>query len=75
MVFGPSSDKTIWPIYLTINELPYEERSKYLILAGLYVGPKDPNLKVFLTPFVNEANKLSDEGVQWVHVMSMLLAK
>jgi len=63
---GKSNNKTLWPIYLTINELPISERNKYVLLSGLYIGPKDPNQKVFLQPFINEANKLSTEGVsQW----------
>jgi len=65
--YGTSSNKTIWPIYLTINELPYKERSRYLILAGVYVGPKDPNQQVFLRPFVQEAKKLFNEGFSWIH--------
>ncbi|KAK3920984.1 Replication protein 1a [Frankliniella fusca] len=65
--YGQSSVKTIWPIYLSINELPYEERSKYFILAGVYCGCKDPNQNWFLEPFVCEANKLSAQGFQWIH--------
>lgn len=75
MKFGQSSDKTIWPIYLTINELPYEERSKYLLLSGLYVGCSEPNLEMYLTPFVSEANILSSEGVQWVHNHKQVVSK
>jgi len=59
---GKSNNKTLWPIYLTINELPISERNKYVLLSDLYIGPKDPNQKVFLQPFINEANKLSTEG-------------
>ncbi|KAK3917316.1 Pimeloyl-[acyl-carrier protein] methyl ester esterase [Frankliniella fusca] len=59
------SGKSIWPIYLMINELPEKLRTKYIILGGLYVGPKEPNLNVFLKPFVKEANLLSSEGFSW----------
>jgi len=61
------SNKSIWPIYLTVNELPYDERSKYLILAGVYFMSKDPNESYFLKPFVQEANKLSSEGITWIY--------
>ncbi|KAE8737705.1 hypothetical protein FOCC_FOCC016828, partial [Frankliniella occidentalis] len=61
------SGKSIWPIYLMINELPEKIRNKYLILGGLYVGPKEPNLNVFMKPFVDEANKLSSEGFTWTN--------
>ena len=64
---GKSTCKTMWPIYANINELPFKERSENTFLCGLYVGPKDPNQLVFLQPFVEEANKLSTEGVTWTH--------
>lgn len=57
--FGKSSKKTIWPIYLTINELPPNERTKHMLLAGIWVGNKDPNMTIFLKPFVDYANLLS----------------
>lgn len=59
------SGKSIWPIYLSINELPEKLRCKYIILGGLYIGPKEPNLNVFLEPFVKEANLLSSRGITW----------
>ncbi|KAM0735793.1 hypothetical protein ACS0PU_009754 [Formica fusca] len=64
---GKSCGKTIWPIYVTINELPPKERSKHVLLAGLYVGKKDPNQNVFLQPFIEQANKLSLHGFHWNH--------
>ncbi|KAJ1519093.1 hypothetical protein ONE63_011335 [Megalurothrips usitatus] len=67
IAFGDSSNKTLWPVYLTINELPYEDRAKYIILAGLYVGPRDPNLQTIMEPFVKEANQLSQTGLSWNH--------
>ncbi|KAK3908968.1 Methionine--tRNA ligase 1 [Frankliniella fusca] len=72
-----TSVKTIWPIYLTINEIPYEERSKYMIVAGIYAGPREPNQSWFLQPFVEQANKLSSKGFSWSHqdesVVSLVL--
>jgi len=64
---GKSTCKTMWPIYVNINELPYKLRGQNTFLCGLYVGRKDPNHLVFLQPFVNEANKLSTEGFNWTH--------
>ncbi|XP_028045643.1 uncharacterized protein LOC114254206 [Monomorium pharaonis] len=72
---GKSNNKTLWPIYLTINELPVSERNKYVLLAGLYIGSKDPNQKVFLQPFINEANKLSTEGFRWMHNGNEIISK
>lgn len=67
VAFGKASNKTVWPIYITINELPYEERTNYIILAGVYAGSKDPNQIYFFKPFVTEANKLSENGISWNH--------
>ncbi|XP_046395709.1 cytoplasmic dynein 2 heavy chain 1 [Ischnura elegans] len=62
---GKSSKRSIWPIYVQINELPPKERSKHMLLAGIWVGNKDPNMSIFLKPFVEEANVLATEGVNW----------
>jgi len=59
--------KSLWPIYVTINELPPKERKRNMLLIGLYHGAHDPDLTVFLAPFVAEANKLSTEGFSWVN--------
>lgn len=64
---GKSTGKTMWPIYVTINELPPKLRYQNIMLCGLYVGKKDPNQLLFLQPFVDEANKLVDEGFSWKH--------
>ncbi|XP_074095725.1 uncharacterized protein LOC141525232 [Cotesia typhae] len=56
-----SSKLSIWPIFACINELP----SKHMIMTGLWVDKKEPDMLLFLKPFVDEANKLSDEGVKW----------
>lgn len=46
-----------------------------MLLAGLYVGPKDPNQMVFLQPFIKEANKLSSEGFSWIHEGKEVVSK
>jgi len=35
------------------------------MLAGIHVGRKDPNMKVLMLPFVQEANELSTVGIYW----------
>ncbi|XP_052130732.1 uncharacterized protein LOC113207233 [Frankliniella occidentalis] len=61
------SKKSFWPIYVTINELPPGDRKNNILIVGLYYGNGAPNLKTFLKPFVDEANKLSSSGFDWVH--------
>ncbi|XP_052129439.1 uncharacterized protein LOC127750864 [Frankliniella occidentalis] len=67
VAYGKSSNKTIWPIYLTVNEIPYHERIKYFILAGVYAGPKDPKELYFMKPFVDALNVLSSTGINWIY--------
>ncbi|KAK3919913.1 Halomucin [Frankliniella fusca] len=47
-----SSNFSIWPAYLTINELRYKLRTRKenSILAGLWFGKKKPNPNLFLRP-------------------------
>ncbi|KAJ1520379.1 hypothetical protein ONE63_003514 [Megalurothrips usitatus] len=73
--YGKNSSKTIWPIYVSFNELPPHLRGTYICIAGLYVGEKDPNLSVFLQPFVEQANKLSTTGVKWFHMGTEVISK
>lgn len=72
---GKSTGKSLWPIYVTINELPLKDRSSYILLAGLYIGSKDPNQMVFLQPFVKEVNKLSSEGFSWIYEGKEVVSK
>lgn len=60
-----SSKMSMWPIYAMINELPPNLRAKHMLLVGLWAHQKQPNMNLFLKPFVAEANLLATEGVQW----------
>ncbi|XP_057335688.1 uncharacterized protein LOC130674388 [Microplitis mediator] len=60
-----SSKISIWPIYAIINELPPKLQSKHMIMAGLWVNQKEPDMHLFLKPFIQQANELTDKGVQW----------
>jgi hypothetical protein len=55
-----NSDLTIWPIFLVINELPFEMRfcMDNIIIAGLSVGYKKPDFTYFLSPIVAELKSL-----------------
>ncbi|XP_044587843.1 uncharacterized protein LOC123267334 [Cotesia glomerata] len=60
-----SSKHSVWPTYVYINDLSPKLNSKHMIMAGLWVNKKEPDMLLFLQPFVNEANKLSEEGIKW----------
>lgn len=57
-----SSRCSLWPVLLTCNFLPPRMRFKEqnMIMAGLYYGTQKPEFSLFLTPLVEEMNKLSD---------------
>jgi hypothetical protein len=60
-----SSKLSLWPVLLSINELSYPLRRKFVILAGLWFGSSKPNFDTFLTPFVEQCRLLSHSGIQW----------
>ena len=62
-----SSNFSIWPLQLMVNELPYVIRRKHIhvLLAGLWFGSGKPNFDSFLKPIIEEMNVLSSEGLQW----------
>ncbi|XP_077498938.1 uncharacterized protein LOC144110009 [Amblyomma americanum] len=60
-----SSSFGIWPLFAQINELPYKDRIKNILLAGLWFGPRKPVMNTFLLPFVKQINELSATGIRW----------
>lgn len=60
-----SSKVSMWPIYIMINELPLKIRSRNIITAGLWVHKFEPDMQIFLQPFVNQANELATTGFVW----------
>lgn len=58
-----SSNDSIWPIFVSINELPYLDRKKNLILTGLWFGDEEPKMNSFLDAFVHELIDLHHNGL------------
>jgi len=61
-----SSSYSIWPLFLSINELDYKLRRNNTVLAGLWFGSK-PSIHTFLSPFVDQMNSLSENGITWTY--------
>uniref|UniRef100_A0A6V7IHC1 Transposase domain-containing protein n=1 Tax=Bracon brevicornis TaxID=1563983 RepID=A0A6V7IHC1_9HYME len=57
-----SSQFSIWPLFLKINELPPKKRNKppNMLLAGLWFGSKKPDANIFLEPLRNSMTHLYD---------------
>ncbi|XP_046482806.1 uncharacterized protein [Neodiprion pinetum] len=62
-----SSNRSSWPLLLIVNELPPHLRFKHVLLAGLWVGNKEPSptmMNTFLQQFVSQANHLTERGLK-----------
>ena len=59
-----SSKFSIWPIQVNLNEVPPSVRSKKPLTFGLWFGHDKPNMNIFLKPFIQNINKLSNVGVR-----------
>ena len=59
-----SGNYTVWPIFCTVNELPYETRRTNPLLFALWFGV-EPVVDTFFDPFVAEMTSLSSVGFTW----------
>ena len=57
-----SSNYSIWPLYFSINELPYEHRmpKHNILLGGLWFGDAKPNMHDFLQPIIKVLQRFED---------------
>lgn len=60
-----SSALEIWPIFLTINEVTFTLKSKFLMMSSLWFGQRKPSTDTFLKPFVDEMVRLFNDGFSW----------
>ncbi|XP_048511350.1 uncharacterized protein LOC125500983 [Athalia rosae] len=60
-----SSKFTTWPIYGVINELPPKLQRKHMIMPSICVNNEEPNMQLFLKPFVDQANDSSEKSIEW----------
>lgn len=59
-----SSNVTLWPVYLTLNQIKSSKRFKLnnVILAGVWIGRKKPKFEIFLNPIIGEL-KVLEKGL------------
>lgn len=60
-----SSAWEIWPLFVTINEMTYTLKSKFLMLSSLWFGNRKPSPETFFTPFIDEISNLFLNGFTW----------
>jgi len=60
-----SSNISVWPLFMVINELPYRLRMKKenMILAGLWFGSNKPEMGTYLKPFLDTFIEL-ENGIE-----------
>lgn len=58
-----SSNNSIWPIQIILNELPIDVRLNNPITWALWFGKSKPNMNIFLEAFVESMNKFSEKGI------------
>ena len=63
VALSSSSKQDLWPVLCTICEVPPRLRSSFIIVAGVYVSGKDPDMNVFLRPFSDSLKTLWEQGV------------
>lgn len=61
-----SSQDSIWPIQIQINELPPQSRLKNVITCGMWFGKNKPEMSIFLNIFVKEMNKINEKGIECI---------
>ncbi|XP_067654084.1 uncharacterized protein [Haliotis asinina] len=70
-----SSTYSVWPLYLTVNELNPKLRysAECRLFAGLWYGINKPTMSIFLQPLVEELKSLYEKGLFVMHGRSLLL--
>lgn len=58
-----SSSVSMWPVQAMVNELPYRERRKNMMLCGLWYGKEKPDMNLFLSLLVEELISLHKVGI------------
>lgn len=58
-----SSNFAVWPIQLIVNEVPINVRNENPITVALWFGKTKPPMEIFLQPFVDSINSLSEKGI------------
>lgn len=65
-VFNSNIKKSLWPIIITINDLPPSLRflRRNTIISGLWLSSGDPDLEIFMKPFLTQLQELASKGLE-----------
>ncbi|XP_014672137.1 PREDICTED: uncharacterized protein LOC106812709 [Priapulus caudatus] len=72
-----SSKLSVWPIYLTINEIPPGKRytRKFRIFAGLWFGEHKADMLIYCEPLIKEFQNLYNQCFEILHCGKQLLVR
>lgn len=60
-----SSNNSIWPFLISVNELPYRLRKQFILLGGIWLCGRKLNMKLFLAPIVEMLNDIYMKPITW----------
>lgn len=58
-----SSSVSMWPIQVMVNELPYREWRKNMMLCGLWYGKEKSDINLFLSLLIEELISMHEVGI------------
>lgn len=58
------SPRSLWPLYIMLNELPIKDRFNSIIPCALWFNRRKPNFSVFLDLFVDLIKKMNKEPLE-----------
>ena len=65
-----SSKRSLWPLQISINELPPSIRFKNIILAALWITSREPKpsgMQLYLSEFLEKTRRLREHGIKVTH--------
>ena len=65
-MFGSSKRKSLWPILVTLNDLPMKKRfdKRNVMVAGHWLSEQNVDIDLFFEPFIKELEDLFENGIE-----------
>ncbi|KAM7297031.1 uncharacterized protein ISCGN_022185 [Ixodes scapularis] len=70
-----SSNYSIWPVQVTLNELPPKLRWANVMMPLLWYGKQHPDMTLLLQAFVDQLENLNETGVTWTCENALISSK
>ncbi|KAH7984557.1 hypothetical protein HPB52_022278 [Rhipicephalus sanguineus] len=70
-----SSKYSIWPVQITLDQLPPLLRWKNVMMPLLWYGNEHPNMTLLLEAFVVQLQKLNARGISWTFNNNQICSK